>query len=147
MQFLRLMLGLRVVTVFCSAVLTLLFFGCFLDDVLCLFWKDEGSLRLVSTMGLDSLLLVGWGALVPLLAMILLSFIILMCHRLIFIAIYGSGWLRTCCIRRACCCHMGGCLAYYYWCRLLLYPPFVVGIRCDVPFVFEFVIIIINFYQ
>jgi hypothetical protein len=58
-------------------------------------WKDVGILRLVSTIGLDSLLLIGWGALGPLPAMILLSMNIVMCHRLIFVAIYGSGWLRT----------------------------------------------------
>ena len=55
-----------------------------------------GSLRLVSTMGLDLLLLAGWGVLVPLSAMILLTIILIICaSSVIFIAIYDSVWLRT----------------------------------------------------
>ena len=61
-----------------------------------LVWKDVGILRLVSMIGLDSLLLIGWGALGPLPAMILLSMHNMFPHRSFnFIAIYGSGWLRT----------------------------------------------------
>ena len=77
-----------------SDICLTLFFRCFLDDVLVLVLEGRGNLHLISMIGLDSLLLLGWVVLGPLPALILPSMLFIY-RSFNFIAIYGSGWLRT----------------------------------------------------
>ena len=68
-----------------------------------LVWKDVGILHLISMIGLDSLLLLGWVVLGPLPALILPSMIIYYIVRIILLQYMAVAGCVCNVFRRACC--------------------------------------------